>query len=225
MTLESNLNNNPSQASKFGGVLLANMAKRFQKYLEAAAEHVHIAAQMSTRNGSNKLVSRREYRWRNIASGSWCDLYGNTVDTQLPIEKVEKDDDRTRFCARLNLAWEENALQKFYSEVPIMNSQGEFIAFEGHPECNPDSEFFNEQEAINNIEHQNLLTRLEEARANYAECLEFFKFAIGTYEELTGTAFRYVPYAVKAKSPNGTEGTKAVAIAALQKKMRERNFA
>lgn len=217
MTIDSNLTNTPSKASSGVARLINTMVDGFANYIQSASDHMDIASQMTTKNGSSQLITRREYRWQNLCSGAWADLYGNTTDVNLPADKVEKGDTRTLFCARLNLAYWENRRAQFYDSTPILNEQGEFVGYRGHPECDPRSSVYDEMAAINNIEHTNLLASLEEAKANHAECLAYFSWTKSVYEELTGKAFVYQPYTNRSSAKTPSEGNRLVGLAALKR--------
>ena len=213
--IESNKTNSPSAANSGVSKLINTMVDGFADYITKAADHMDIASQMTTKNGSSQLITRREYRWQNLCSGAWADLYGNTTDTQLPSDKVQKGDTRTLFCARLNLEYWENRLANFYDGTPVTDSVGQFIGYKGHPECDPQSPMYDEVEAMNNVEHVNNLASLEEAKANHAECAAYLAWTVSVYEELTGKAFVYQPYAARTNAAPSTTGNKSVAMAAL----------
>jgi hypothetical protein len=139
---------------------------------------------METNNGVNKCVARYEYEYNNEASNIWSALYGNTTDTKFIPDKGTELDNRTRFCARLNVAyWEERIIN-----YRINN-----------PQVDPYAQEYNELEAANDLENSNLVVNYNEAMLNFNRLLAKFDRLRKTYEFMTDSAFAYKPYNVTVK--------------------------
>lgn len=195
-------NDNVSANNLFAATVLAQLEADFQTYISAFADWAAFASQMETREGSNKIVARTEYELNNECSNTWAALYGNTTDTKFIPDRNTEIDNRTRFCARLNVAYWEDRKAQYLDKNPNLDPQA--------PE-------YNEMDATADMELLNIYVSLEEAVLNFNRLLAKFHMVRNMYETVTGAAFEYKPYTVSQKN-SATVAANAKLGAALLKR-------
>lgn len=205
--MESNLTNKPSAANTFAAGLIGKLEKSINTWLSKFVDHAFFASQMETMNGANKVVSRRQYRFKNIVNGAYVELYGNEPIPahiasqkdksaqlrmymrwleQIPLQEKYGNERNTRFCARLNLSYQEQRMATFLAQ---------------NPHCDRKSGEWNEQAAGEDMTYNNLKVDLHEARLNFAEALAWFTQWKDFYEHLTGEEYLFQPWTVQDKAP------------------------
>src|SRR5574343_725255 len=183
--MSNNVSNNNSFAAAFTGTL----EKDFQTYLSALVDWAEFASQMETSNGQSKVTARLEYSLQNKCNGVWADLYGNTTDTSFIPDSNTQMDQRTRFCARLNLAFWENRALTYRAEHPYVDKKS--------PE-------YSSVEAANDREWTNILINKKEPMLNYNRLVTEYRMIVGMYELVTGKEYVYVPYNATATAQTKT---------------------
>lgn len=178
-------NDNVSANNSFAATVLAQLESDFGTYIAAFADWAEFASQMETREGSNKIVARTEYELNNECSNVWAALYGNTTDTRFIPDRNTEVDNRTRFCARLNVAYWEDRKASYLDK---------------NPNLDPQAAEYNEMDASADMELLNVYVSLEEAMLNYNRLLTKFNMLRNMYETITGAEFIYKPYTVQQKS-------------------------
>lgn len=179
--MSNNVSNNNSFAAAFTGELEIN----FNKYLSALVDWAEFASQMETQNGQSKVTARLEYSLQNKCNGVWADLYGNTTDVSFIPDTNTQMDQRTRFCARLNLAyWENRALSYRADHAYVDKKSPEYSAIE----------------SANDTEWTNILINKKESALNYNRLVTEFHMTSAMYELVTGKGYVYVPYNAAAKA-------------------------
>jgi hypothetical protein len=177
-------NTNASNNNSFAAQLLAILATGMEKELSATADWAEFASQMETQNGVNKVTARTEYELNNELSNVWSALYGNTTDTQFIPDRNTELDQRTRFCARLNVQYWQQRIDTYRSQ---------------NPHIDPAAPEFNEIEATNDLDYANILVSYNEAILNYNRLLAKFTWRKEAYEFMTDSAWGYKPYTVQQK--------------------------
>jgi hypothetical protein len=178
------MTNNTSANNSFAAQLLAIMATGMEKELSATADWAEFASQMETQNGVNKVTARTEYELNNEISNVWSALYGNTTDTSFIPDRNTELDQRTRFCARLNVQYWQN-------RIDIYRDQ--------NPHVDPAASEFNEAAAATDLEYTNILVSYNEAILNMNRLLAKFHWRKEAYEFMTDSAYKYKPYTVQTK--------------------------
>lgn len=178
-------NNNVSANNSFAATVLAKFESDFSKFISAFADWAEFASQMETNNGQSKVTARLEYSLNNECSGVWAELYGNTTDTQFIPDRNTEMDNRTRFCARLNLAYWEDRKASYLDK---------------NPNLDPTAQEYNEMDAMADMELLNILVSLQEASLNFNRLLTKFNMLRNMYEHITGAEFIYKPYVVSQKT-------------------------
>jgi len=191
---------NVSNANSFAAAFTGQLEKDFAKYLTALVDHAEFASQMETNNGVNKVSARMEYELQNECNGIWASLYGNTKDTQFIPDKNTELDQRTRFCARLNVNYWETRRNDYRAKNPQVDKS--------KPE-------YSSQEAANDLEWCNIVVNLKEATLNYNRLVTKFNMLKNMYETVTGAAYVYVPYDVKVKAATSLKMNAKLAAALL----------
>lgn len=179
------MTSNVSANNSFAAAFTSELEQNFQKYISALVDWAEFASQMETQNGQSKVTSRLEYSLQNKCSGIWADLYGNTTDTSFIPDRDTQMDQRTRFCARLNLAYWENRRNDYRAKNPHVDKKA--------PE-------YASVEAANDMEWMNIIVNFRESLLNYNRLVAEFHMVVGQYELVTGKAFVYQPYTEKAKA-------------------------
>lgn len=179
------MTNNASANNSFAAVVLSQLESDFAKYISAFADWAEFASQMETNNGQNKITARLEYSLNNECSGIWAELYGNTTDTQFIPDRNTELDQRTRFCARLNVMYWQDRKDVFLDR---------------NPNLDPAAAEYNEMDAANDLELMNILVSLEEAQLNYNRLNAKLAMARNIYETVTGKEFVFQPYNVAPKA-------------------------
>lgn len=179
--MSNNTSNNNSKVAAFTGKFEAD----FETYTNALNDWAAFAGQMETSNQMNKVTARMEYELQNDASRAWVQVFGNTTDVKFLPGKEDKLPNDTRFCSRLNVHyWDERRAQ-----------------FEiDNPHCDPTAPEYNEIDAANDLEYMNILVNQQEAMLNDKRCRAKLKMLMNMYENVTGKAFVYQPYAVKEQA-------------------------
>lgn len=177
-------NNNVSANNSFAAQLTSIMEKGFAKELSATIDWAEFASQMETQNGVNKVVARMEYETNNECSNVWAALYGNTTDTQFIPDKNTEMDQRTRFCARLNVNYWETRRNTYRAENSYVDNKS--------PE-------FSATDAAGDMEWANILVNLREAVLNYNRLVCKFSRLRETFEFMTDTPFVFKTYTVQSK--------------------------
>ena len=180
------MSNNASANNSFAAQLIAIMEAGWAKEIAATAEWAEFACQMETQNGVNKVTARTEYEDNNECSNIWSALYGNTTDTNFIPERGAELDNRTRFCARLNVAYWQDRVDAHKTN---------------NPHLDPAAPEYNELEAANDLEFANMLVNYNEAILNMNRLLAKFYRIRSTYEFKTDSAFVYKPYNVQVRKP------------------------
>jgi len=193
---------NVSANNSFAASVLKQVESDFAKYISAFADWAELASQMETTNGQSKIVARTEYELNNECSNIWAALYGNTIDVKFTPDKNTEMDQRTRFCARLNLAYWENRKSEFYDR---------------NPNLDPTAPEYNEMDAASDMELMNLLVNLEEAALNHERLRTKFNMIRGMYETITGAEFIYKPYTVSQKASTSTAANAKLGVALLRR--------
>lgn len=196
------MSNNVSAANSFAATVIAQMEEDFQRYISAFAEWAAFASQMETKDGTNKIVARTEYELNNECSNIWAALYGNTTDTKFIPDRNSEVDNRTRYCARLNLAYWEDRKDQYLTN---------------NPNLDPSSPEYNELDAANDMELLNILVALEEAMLNHNRLLAAFTMKRNAYETITGAEFVYKPYTVTAKAATTLKANAKLGAALLKR--------
>ena len=178
------MSNNASANNSFAAQLIAIMEDGWQKEIAATAEWAAFAGQMETQNGVNKITARTEYEDNNECSNIWSALYGNTTDTTFVPERGAELDNRTRFCARLNVSYWQDRVDAHRTN---------------NPHLDPSAIEWNELEAANDLEYANMLVNYNEAILNMNRLLAKLYRLRATYEFKTDSAFVYKPYNVTVK--------------------------
>lgn len=182
------MSNNASANNSFAAAFTSDLEKNFQRHLSALVDWAEFASQMETQNGQSKVTARLEYSLQNECNGVWADLYGNTVDTSFIPDTNTQMDQRTRFCARLNLAYWEDRRNKYRAEHTYVDKKS------------PD---YSAVEAANDLEWGNIIVNLRESMLNYNRLVTKFAMVVGMYELVTGKAYQYVPYNAQPKQQKG----------------------
>jgi len=196
------MTNNVSANNSFAAVVLNQFEADFQKHINALADWAAFASQMETREGSNKITARMEYELNNECSNVWAALYGNTTDTKFIPDRNTEIDNRTRFCARLNVSYWEDRKAQYLDKNPNLDPQA--------PE-------YNEMDAAGDMELLNIYVSLEEATLNYNRLLTKFHMYRNMYETITGAEFVYKPYAVNTKPSNVVAANAKLGAALLKR--------
>lgn len=178
-------NDNVSSNNSFAAAFTGELAKNFETYLSALVDWAEFASQMETQNGQSKVTARLEYSLQNKCSGVWADLYGNTTDVSFIPDKDTQMDQRTRFCARLNLAYWENRAIEYRANNPHVDKK--------HDQ-------YSAVDAANDIEWANILVNKREAMLNYNRLVTEYNMVVSMYELVTGAAFVYKPYTTVNKA-------------------------
>lgn len=182
------MSNNASANNSFAAAFTGELEKNFQKYLSALVDWAEFASQMETQNGQSKVTARLEYSLQNECNGVWADLYGNTTDTSFIPEANTQIDQRTRFCARLNLAYWEDRRNKYRAEHTYVDKKS------------PD---YSAVDAANDTDWTNIIVNLRESMLNYNRLVTKFNMTSAMYELVTGKAYQYVPYTSTPKPSKG----------------------
>lgn len=204
--MESNLTNKPTAANTFAASLLGKLEKAISTWLSKFADHAAFASQMETQYGTNKVVSRRQYRIKNIVNGAYVELYGNEPIPaeiaqqkdknaqlrmymryleQIPLQERYGNEKNTRFAARLNLMYQEQRLAQYMKD---------------NPHCDRKSSEYDETAASENMTFANILVEVHEARLNHAEILAWYHQWKDFYEHLTGEEYLFQPWTVSDKA-------------------------
>lgn len=179
------MSNNASANNSFAAAFTGQLEKDFQKYLSALVDHAEFACQMETQNGVNKVSARMEYELQNECNGIWAALYGNTTDTSFIPDRNTELDQRTRFCARLNVAYWETRRNDYRAKNPYVDK--------AKPE-------YSSVEAANDLEWCNIVVNLQESILNYNRLVTKFHMLSNMYELVTGKQYTYIPYEVKPRA-------------------------
>ena len=179
------MSNNVSNNNSFAAAFTSELEKNFQTYVSALVDWAEFASQMETQNGQSKVTARLEYSLQNKCSGVWADLYGNTSDVSFIPDTNTQMDQRTRFCARLNLAYWENRALDYRSKNPHVDKKA--------PE-------YSAVEAANDLEWGTILVNKKESALNYNRLVTEFNMVRSQYELVTGKEFVYQPYNASAKA-------------------------
>lgn len=167
------------------------------------ADWLTFATQMETRDGSSMIARRLEFHITNELNSVHRTLFGNNTDTTF----IPADDARiprgTRFCARLNLNYQENAKAKYLAD---------------HPECDKASLDYDPITAGNDLNWVQRLIDHKEALLNYNMWLAAYQAWKMRYEAVTGKEFVYVPVAEQGTlAPKDSNSNRALAAALLAK--------
>lgn len=195
-------NTAPSANNSFAASVLAKFESDFSSYISAFADWAEFASQMETNNGQSKVTARLEYSLNNECSGIWAELYGNTTDTQFIPDRNSELDQRTRFCARLNVMYWEQRYAEYLDKNPTMD---------------PTADEYNEQDAASDMELLNIIVSMNEAQLNHARLLAKFNMARNLYETITGAEFVYKPYTVTAKAATSLKANAKLGAALLKR--------
>lgn len=195
-------NSAPSANNSFAATVLNKLESDFTTYISAFADWAEFAAQMETNNGQSKITARLEYSLNNECSGIWAELYGNTTDTQFIPDKNTELDQRTRFCARLNVMYWQDRYDQYITKNPSMD---------------PSALEYNEQDAASDMELLNIVVSLNEAQLNQSRLLAKFRMAKNIYEAVTGAEFIYKPYTVTAKAATSLKANAKLGAALLKR--------
>lgn len=179
------MSNNVSANNSFAAAFTGQLEKDTAKYHSALVDWAEFASQMETSNGTSKITARLEYRAQNETSGAWTALYGNTTDTQFVPTNSDSLDRATRYCARLNLMYQETRRNNYRAENPHVDKT--------KPE-------YSSVEAANDLTWANILVDFREALLHYNLCVAKFNMARNFYEQITGKEFVYVPYVEKPRA-------------------------
>lgn len=165
------------------------------------ADWLAFATQMETRDGSSMISRRLEFHITNELNSIHRTLFGNNTDKTF----IPGDDDRisrgTRFCARLNVNYQENAKAKYLAE---------------HPECDKAHIDYDARAAANDLNWIQRLIDHKEALLNYSMWLAAYDCWKMRYEAVTGKEFVYVPVAEAAQAqPKDSNSNRALAASLL----------
>lgn len=196
------MTSNTSANNSFAATVLAQLEKDFQVYISAFADWAEFASQMETQNGASKISARTEYELNNECSNVWAALYGNTTDTQFIPDKNTEMDQRTRFCARLNMNYWQDRLTTFYAN---------------NPHLDPRADEYNEMDAATDMELMNIIVSLEEASRNHERLRTKLNMIRNMYETITGAEFVYKPYAVQQRNSTSVAANAKLGVALLKR--------
>jgi hypothetical protein len=193
------MTSNASASNSFAAAFTGQLEKDFATYISALVDWAEFASQMETQNGVSKVTARIEYELQNRCNGIWAALYGNTTDVTFIPDRNTELDQRTRFCARLNLAYWESRRNDYRAKNPHVDKT--------KPE-------YSSTEAANDLEWVNIIVSFKEAMLNYNRLVTEFRMVTNMYELVTGKEFTYIPYEVKPKA-NASKANAKLASALL----------
>lgn len=190
------MSNNASANNSLAAAFTGQMEKDFAKHISALVDWAEFAAGMETQNGVSKVSARMEYELQNECNGLWAALYGNTTDTSFIPDRNTELDQRTRFCARLNVQYWETRRNDYRAKNPHVDKKA--------PE-------YSSTEAANDMEWCNIVVSLQEAILNYNRLVTKFAMIRNQYELITGKAYEYIPYKIQPKSTANKANAKLAA--------------
>jgi hypothetical protein len=179
------MSNNASNNNSFAAAFTSDLEQHFAKYISALVDWAEFASQMETQNGVSKVTARLEYELSNRCNGIWAALYGNTTDVTFIPDRNTEMDQRTRFCARLNVQYWESRRNDYRAKNPHVDK--------AKPE-------YSSTEAANDMEWLNIIVSFKEALLNYNRLVAEYHMVKSQYELVTGSEYVYVPYKVQPKA-------------------------